>query len=227
MRNDLRICGLLDSHEIVERNHLPGVGAQIILTDVFWLRAEFAVGLHVNTVRAVIKIEIVHINRPHVNLQSVTDLAEGHLQALGLFAVDAHQVLRVVRREAGEKSNDILADIPLRRQLVRRLRDALQRVASQILQLKLESPELPQSLHRRWIERNHDRAGYRGDGTAQTCNRCRGRVRSSLAIFKWPKTVVEDGLIRARTRGTKPPNSERAFDLRIARYLRQEGARNA
>jgi len=78
----------------------------------FWLRAEFAVGLHVNTVRAVIKIEIVHIDRPHVNLQSVSDLAEGHLQALGLFAVDAHQVLRVVRREAGEKSNDILADIP-------------------------------------------------------------------------------------------------------------------
>ena len=133
MRDDLGICSLLHGHEVVERNHLSGVGSQIILADVFWLRAEFTVGLHVDTVRAVIEIEIVHIDRAHVDLQSVSDLAEGHLQTFRFFAVDAHQILRIVCREAGEKTHDILAGIPLRRQLVGGFRDALQRVASKIL----------------------------------------------------------------------------------------------
>ena len=92
MRDDLGIRGLLDTHEVVERNHLPGVGPQVILPNVFWLRAELTVGLQVDTVRTVIEIEIVHINRAHVDLQSVSDLAEGHLQTLRFFAVDADQV---------------------------------------------------------------------------------------------------------------------------------------
>src|SRR5207248_1799409 len=88
------ICGLFYGHQVVERNHLSRVGAQIILTDILWLRAVFTVGLHVDAVRAVIEIEIVHVDRAHVDLQSVRNLVERHHQALCFFAVDAHQVLR-------------------------------------------------------------------------------------------------------------------------------------
>ena len=34
--DDLRISGLLDGDEVVERNHLSGIGAQIILVDMLW-----------------------------------------------------------------------------------------------------------------------------------------------------------------------------------------------
>src|SRR5260370_453902 len=82
------IRGLLDRHKVVQRNHLPGIRAQIILPDIFWLRPEFAVRLHIDAVRAVIEIEIVYIDRHHVDLQSVSNLAEGHLQALYFYAAD-------------------------------------------------------------------------------------------------------------------------------------------
>src|SRR5260370_33674645 len=132
-------------------------------------------------------------------MQSVSNLAEGHLQALCFFAVDADQILRVVCREAGEKPHDILAGIPLRSQLVRRVRDTLQRVSSKILQLKLKSAELPEPKHRRWIERNDDRAGYCRERTAQTLTRCRGRVASSLAILNRPQLWIQPYSIGCRT----------------------------
>ncbi len=102
MTDDLRIGGLLDGHEVVERDHLAGIRAQIILADIFWLRAEGSVRLHVHAIRAIVKVEVVHVHRTHVHLQRVSDLAEGHSQALCLFTVDAHKVLRVVGGEAGE-----------------------------------------------------------------------------------------------------------------------------
>jgi len=82
------------------------------------------------------------------------------LQAFRLLAIDAHQILRIVRRKAGEQSGQILSRIPLRHQGIRGIRNCLQRIPPQILQLKLKSSELSEPLHRRRIERNHERAGY-------------------------------------------------------------------
>ena len=64
--------------------------------------AELLVGLHVDAIGAVIEIEIVDVRRTHVNAERVGDLAERNVQALGLFAIDGDDKLRIVRGVGGE-----------------------------------------------------------------------------------------------------------------------------
>jgi len=103
MRDDLRVCGLVDSHGGCRgENHLPGVASANNIADISWLRTEFAIGLHIDAVRTVIEVEIVlHRPNPCKPAKASVMLAEGHLKTLGFLAVDAHQVLRVVCRKAG------------------------------------------------------------------------------------------------------------------------------
>ena len=94
---------MLHGHQIVERNHFAGVGTQVIFADVLGLRSELAVRLDVDAVGAVVEVEVVYVNRAHVDLKRVGNLAEGHQQALGFFAVDLNDVLRIVSGEAAEE----------------------------------------------------------------------------------------------------------------------------
>ena len=201
MADDLRIRRLLHGHQIVERNHFPGVRAHVILPDVLCLRAEFAVGLHIHAIRPVVEIEIVYIYRAHVGLQRVRDLGQRNLQTLGFLAVDANQVLRIVCRETGEKPGHLLAGISLRDQFVRIVRDGLQRIAAKIFELELKSTKLPQSKYRRWIERHHHRSLHSHHRSAQSLNDCCGRVLRSFAFskpFRLAKTIARLGALPAK-----------------------------
>ena len=66
--------------------------------------AELLVGLHVDAIRAIIEVEIVHVGRAHVDAQRVGDLRERDVQALGFFAIDGHQILRIIGGKGGEQS---------------------------------------------------------------------------------------------------------------------------
>src|ERR1700686_1769161 len=96
MADDLRIGGLLHSHEVIERDRLSSVGAHVILVNVFRVGAKPAVSLDIYAVGTIVEIEIVDVHRAHVDLKGVGNLAERNLKALGFFAIEANEVLRVV-----------------------------------------------------------------------------------------------------------------------------------
>ena len=86
----------VDGDEVRQRNHGAGIGADIILADILRMGAELFVGLHIDTIGTVIEIEIVDVGRTHVDAEGVGDLAERDVQALGFFAVDGDDILRIV-----------------------------------------------------------------------------------------------------------------------------------
>ena len=142
MADDLRIRGLLHGHKVIERNHLSSVGTQIILIDVFRLGAETAFGLNVNAVGAIVEIEIVYVYRAHVHLKRVGDLAERNLKALGFFAIEANEVLRVVGGETGEQAGQCFAAVTLPDQLIRGIGDVLRANCGPDLRAQIESRQI-------------------------------------------------------------------------------------
>ena len=99
------------------------------------LSAELLVGLHVDAVGAVIEIEIVDVGRSHVDAERVGDLAERNVQALGLFAIDGDDKLRVGGGVGGEQADQIFlfARAAFADEVVRGLVQILQGVAGLIL----------------------------------------------------------------------------------------------
>src|SRR5260370_632074 len=77
--------GLLHRDQIFEWNHHSLSRAHVILTDVPRLRTELLVRLDVNAIGAVVEVEVVHIDRAHVNLQGISNLVQRNLKALGFF----------------------------------------------------------------------------------------------------------------------------------------------
>ena len=104
MGDDAGIISLLYRDQVIERDHLPIVRTHIELPEVAGLGAELPVGLHKYAIGAVVEVEIIHVLRSHINLQRGGDLAEGHSQALGFFAVDLHHKLRVSGGEGAEQA---------------------------------------------------------------------------------------------------------------------------
>lgn len=104
MTDDLGRGGLGDADQIVERDHGSGIGAHVVLADVLRVGTELLVGLHINTIRTVIEIEVVDVGRTHVDAEGVGDLAERDVQALGFFAIDGDDILWIARGVGGEES---------------------------------------------------------------------------------------------------------------------------
>src|SRR5215469_1096109 len=215
--NDLGIRGLLNRHQIVERDHLAGGGTEVIFPDIFGLRAELAVGLNIDAVGAVVEVEVVHINRAHIDLQRVGDLAERHLQTLGFFAVDLNDVLGIVSGEAAEESDQIFARVSFGCQLVGGFGEGFEGIASQVLKFKGESTELAQAEDGRRIKRDYHRAGDRRKAAAEAPDHGGRRVMVAFAFFERFEARVHEGLI-GRTAGRALPNDGKdSLDLRIAR----------
>ena len=118
--------------------------------------------MDVHAVGTVVEVEVVNVHRTHVDLQRVGDLAERHLQALGFFAVDVNDVLRIVSGEAAEEAHQVFARVSFGSQFVGGGRDGLQRITSQVFQFKLESAELAEAEDGRRIEHDHDGARESG-----------------------------------------------------------------
>ena len=81
------------------------------------------VGLHVNPVRTVIEVEVVHVRRAHINAERVGDLRKRDVKAFGLFAIDGDEKLRIAGAVRGEQASEIffLALVSLPDEFVRDL----------------------------------------------------------------------------------------------------------
>ncbi len=140
-----------------ERHHLPAVGPGVVLAKRFRIGPVGLVGLHVDAVRAVVEVEVVHVGRAQVGLHRVGDLADRQTQASRLLAIDVNGQLRIVRGERAEEARDPLrlprrADNPERR--ARQVLDI--RASALIKHLECEAAELAKALNGWRRERNHE-----------------------------------------------------------------------
>src|SRR6202041_4119800 len=81
--DDLRRGALLDMNPPLQRNNRAGSRAHVIFLQIVRRRAVLLVGLNVNAVSAIVEIEIVDVNRAHINLQRIGNLIQRHLQSFG------------------------------------------------------------------------------------------------------------------------------------------------
>ncbi len=78
-----------------ERTHKP--------LDVFGRRAQIALRLRVDPVRAPEAIEVVHVEAAHEGLQRLEDLVDADAERLGLGAIEIDEDLRGDGTEGGEE----------------------------------------------------------------------------------------------------------------------------
>ena len=88
---------LRDFHHVIQWNHGAAVGPYVVIPNVSGLASKLLISLNVNTVGAVVEVEVVHISGTHVNLKRIRDLLKLDLQAPGLFAIDGDYKLWIVR----------------------------------------------------------------------------------------------------------------------------------
>ena len=216
MIDHLRPGRLLQRDDIAERHQAVGVGTHVVLPQVPRVHAERLIGLHVNAIGAIVEVEIVHVLRAHVDAERLRDLADRHSDGLGLFAIDLHQLLRIVGREAGEQSSQILALAAAGNDLVRNRVDVLQRVAAQILQLKLESAEASDAVDGRRFKRHHDGSGNAKKFWRDARHNVAGRVPFALAVVDRLQRSEDQSVVRRTAAGErKAGNRKRAEDIGI------------
>ena len=104
MADDLRRRRFLHPHDLLERHHVAGARPGVELSERLRIGPELLVGLHVDAVRAVVELEVVHVLRPEEDLQRARDLAERQPERERALAVDRDLQLRVVRGERAEQS---------------------------------------------------------------------------------------------------------------------------
>ena len=182
--DDLGRGALGDGGEIFQRDHGSGIGADIVLADILWIGAELFVGLHVDAIGTVIEIEIVDVGRTHVDAERVGDLAERDVKALGLFAIDGDEVLRIVCGVGGEEAGDIFfrALAGGANQVVGRLVEILEGMRSLIEEFVLETAELAETLDGGRLEGNGDGAGDSEERAAETVDDGGGSMFFALAL---------------------------------------------
>ena len=89
-------------------------------------------------------------------------MAERHLKSLRLFAVEGHQVLRVVCAEAGEQPAQITAAVSLRYDFLRGCGQILDRAAGKIFEHELKTAELSKAFDGGRRKGSNYRAGNGG-----------------------------------------------------------------
>src|SRR5271169_1928113 len=148
------------------------------------MRAELFVGLDVDAIGTVIEIKIVDVGRTHVDAEGVGDLAERDVQALGLFAVDGDDVLRIVRGVSAEESCQVLFGTlgSGTNQVVSSFVDVLQGVIALIEQFVLEAAELAETLDGRRLEGDDDGAGDSEERAAEAVQDGSGGMLFTLAL---------------------------------------------
>src|SRR5208337_959877 len=138
---DLRGRAFADAHDVIERDHGAGVGANVQIADVARLAAERLCCLDVNAIGAVVEVKIVDVGRAQVNLQRVGNLLHGHLQAERLAAVDVDHELRIVGRERTEEPRQGGIGVAIAGDLLGNIIEVLYGVAAFVLDLEGETAE--------------------------------------------------------------------------------------
>ena len=90
--DDLRAGALLQADDVVEGNHLAGVGADVVLSEIGRGAAILLVGLNVDAVGAVVEVEVVDVAGAHEGAEGGGYLGEGDAHGLGLLAVDGDEI---------------------------------------------------------------------------------------------------------------------------------------
>src|SRR6185312_5101271 len=92
----LRSRGLLKRNDIREWHQPARFRAYIILPQIACRHAERFISLHVDAVRTIVEVEIVHVLRSHVDAKGLRNLADWDTHRLSFFSVYLDQLLRVV-----------------------------------------------------------------------------------------------------------------------------------
>ena len=92
----------MQRHDVVQRHQTVGIRADVVLPQIARVHAKRLVRLHVNTIRAIVEVEIVDVLRAHVHAQRLRHLADGYADGFSFLAIDLHQLLRIVGGVAGE-----------------------------------------------------------------------------------------------------------------------------
>src|SRR4029077_9167859 len=102
-------------------------------------------------------------------------------------------------------------------QLIRSVGQGLQRVSSQVFQLKGKSAELSQTLHRGRIERDHQAAGNRRQLRPHLLDNGRPAMSAAFAVLEVCQIEENHRPIRSVSGEAEPYDRERAGDLRNMR----------
>ena len=163
-----------------------------------------AVGLHVDAVRPVVEVEVVHVGRPQQDLHRVGDVAERHAEALRLLAIDVDDELRIVGRELREERRQpgrLIAPAPI--SCCAAALEVLDRAAALVEQLVGEAAELAEAVDRRRQERNHHRAGDLAERAEQLADDRLRRVLLARPLAEVLQLREQDALVRRRCRRSR------------------------
>src|SRR6201993_3797726 len=183
MVDHLRSRSLLQGNNIREWHQSTRIRAYIILPQIARRHTERLIGLHVHAIGTIVEVEIVHVLRSHVDAKRLRYLADGDAHRLRFCTIDLNQLLRIVGRETGEQSRQILALTAGRDDFVSGIIQVLQRVAAKVLQLELESTEATDTLNRGRLKGDNDRARH----TKQLRRNSRHYISSRMTF---PLTIV-------------------------------------
>ena len=129
------------------------------LPDLLGRAAETAVGLELDLPGAAELVEVVDVERAHVDLQGVEDVADAHAHRLGLDAVDVGVELRRVRAEQGEQAGQARLAVGPFDQRVGGLLQRLQAEVAAVFDHELEAAGGAQAVDRRGAEHADHRLG--------------------------------------------------------------------
>ena len=145
------------------------------------------VRLHVDAIRAVVELEVVHVLRPEEHLQRAGDLAERQPERQRALAVDRDLQLRIVGRERAEqpgpKLGRLVAGADHR---LSRLRQPVDVSAALIEHLELEPAESAQARDRRRRKADDDRAR---DAKEWSADPREHRLHRMLVAHRAPRTA--------------------------------------
>ena len=141
--------------------------AHFEVADVFDLHPIARCRLQVDLPIAILKEEVVHIERTQIGLQRGVDVFEVDLLGLGLFFVDVDVELRLGDAEAGEQAGQSRIAVSLVGEIFDGALQRTQTGTAAILHLQLETAGGSQAFDRRRAEHADTRRGDRAELLAQ------------------------------------------------------------
>ena len=191
--------------------------AHIVFPQVLRVHAEWLVCLDVHAIGPVVEIKVIYILRTHVHAERRCNLADRHTDGLGFLPVNLHQLLRIVRREAGEQSRQVLSLPAFGHNLVGHGIQVGKSVATLVLKHKLKSAEAANSIDGRRLKGDHNRSRNAKELWSYAGHNVTGCVSFALAFvnrLEWGKNKA--GIRRASATQRESGNGEGTEDIRIS-----------
>ncbi len=208
---------LTKTHDRIERHHLARRRSRVELLEVVRLRAELLIGLHVHAIRAVAKVEVVHVLRAEKRRHRIGNLSHRQAEAACAIAIDVDHELRVVRGERRVQSRDLPRRVAGAHQLTRGISEHADVAARLIEHFELEAAERREALNRRGRHRNDQRAGNAHQLRKQPTEHRLQRLRLLATLFEALQSHEHQALIRRGSAEAEAGHREHRRDLRLSR----------